>query len=639
MGKTIKSAAIRIKDAVTTNRQTVRAVVTAPTLDRDYEVIDTRSLRLPLKGGGWIYASELTGKEALDIPFLLNHSMVVEDVIGSVSSGVINDAGELEVEFAISSLPKAQDMLTLLDEGHLGNAFSITINDYTYDSDGTYRDGEVIEISLVFKGSNRNARLLEVSKSLLKGDRMAEATKSPELTAKYEELQALTKEIEAAEAKAKEAEPTEVKAEAKVEVPAEGEPAPKAEEKPAEQPKAEVKVEETPKPAEQPAPAAPEAPTTTPKENTNMTETESKAISAKAAAAKPKELEQPVVKAIVNPDEHKLITAKQINAWNAKNYEALRELNAIAKKIDEANGVASKAIKSKEISYSDANPLYLAEQVNRDVELCRGEYGLAPLVTKINLTESPKFRTLTQDGDIDFVPVGWAGTKPEDETGFGSVSVEPKPFAVIQVWNDHAADDALVNLYNIMVQNVADAEARLDDRLIATFETVTADSVVYPTQGIVPRLAGGRIVEHDGSGEDFFAKFLQAMGMIRNCDANNVTVAFNRNYIYTLAGLRNQNGDLIFTGTGNTLNMGMVGNVRFVTTDILDAGDVLLGNFRRGYLANKGGLELTTSNQAIVGSRNLFTTDHTALRAVVRKEFDVSDGSLAGAFALVRPAA
>jgi len=136
-----------------------------------------------------------------------------------------------------------------------------------------------------------------------------------------------------------------------------------------------------------------------------------------------------------------------------------------------------------------------------------------------------------------------------------------------------------------------------------------------------------------------FSAMLEALGLIRNCDANNVTVAFNRSYIYTLAGLRNTNGDLIWTGTGNNLNLGMVGSVRFVTTDILAAGDILIGNFRRGYLGNKGGLELTTSNQAVVGARNLFTTDHTALRAVVRKEFDVSEGSLAGAFALVRPTA
>ena len=144
-------------------------------LDRHYEHVDVQSLRLPLKKGGTLAVKDIDGEATdIDIPLMLNHSADVADVIGSVRKAYVKN-DELVFEAGISKRAIAQDMLTLIDEGHLSNAFSITMSDFDYDSDtSTIMDAEVIEVSLVYRGSNKEARLLAV-KSILGGKAMAEA--------------------------------------------------------------------------------------------------------------------------------------------------------------------------------------------------------------------------------------------------------------------------------------------------------------------------------------------------------------------------------------------------------------------------------------------------------------------------------
>lgn len=141
--------------------------------DRHYEHVDVASLRLPLKGGGDITVSAIPSEgvsEVIDIPLMLNHSGDVRDIIGSIRSAYFSN-NELMFEAGISKREIAQEMLTLLEEGHLSNAFSITMIDYDYNMDSeTISKAEVIEVSLVYRGSNKEARLLAI-KSLL-GDKM-----------------------------------------------------------------------------------------------------------------------------------------------------------------------------------------------------------------------------------------------------------------------------------------------------------------------------------------------------------------------------------------------------------------------------------------------------------------------------------
>lgn len=156
-------------------------VASSNQIDRHYERVDVPSLRLPLKSGGEIKVSQIgaDGVEGVDIPLMLNHSGDVRDVVGSVRHAWFEN-GELVFEAGISSREIAQEMLTLIEEGHLSNAFSITMIDYDYDYDTeTISNAEVIEVSIVYRGSNKEARLLAI-KSLLGGEKMNEAEKVEE---------------------------------------------------------------------------------------------------------------------------------------------------------------------------------------------------------------------------------------------------------------------------------------------------------------------------------------------------------------------------------------------------------------------------------------------------------------------------
>lgn len=150
-------------------------VASSPFTDRDGDNVDTMSLRLPKKGGGVLLAKDLPpeGSSEVDIPLMLNHSQDVTDIIGSVRRAYMNDQGELIFQAGLSKRPIANEMLTLLEEGHLDNAFSITMSDYHYMPETSkIFNAEVLEVSLVFRGSNKEARLLAL-KSL--GEGMAEA--------------------------------------------------------------------------------------------------------------------------------------------------------------------------------------------------------------------------------------------------------------------------------------------------------------------------------------------------------------------------------------------------------------------------------------------------------------------------------
>ena len=108
--------------------------------------------------------------------------------------------GELIFEAGISKREIAQEMLLLLEEGHLSNAFSITMSDFDYNFESeTISNAEIIEVSLVFRGANREARLLAVKS--LKGEEMNQEKETPEvLTTAYPEVVADNEpEVEQAE--------------------------------------------------------------------------------------------------------------------------------------------------------------------------------------------------------------------------------------------------------------------------------------------------------------------------------------------------------------------------------------------------------------------------------------------------------
>lgn len=614
MGTITKTAQVSIKDAGKVGEKTVRAVVTAPTLDRDGDVIDTQSLKLPLKDGGFVYVKDLTGSEAIDIPFLTDHSFSVENVIGSVREAYTNEAGELEVVFGVSSREKAQDMFTLLDEGHLGNAFSITVlYDYADVVDNTIYNAEVAEISLVFRGSNRDARLLAVTKSLL-GGKMSELSIDK---LSQEELAELKAKI--AEAESKEAETTkevEIAEEVKT---ADAEDAVEAVEE------AEAEVEAEAVEAEAEAEVEEVVEEEQPNEQEKEEEMEAqKSVATKAAATPVSTVEQKHVEVKENVNDIKILTAKQISAMVKKDYAALAELNAQAKAFDKKI-LDSKAIAQKELTYTGNTELYLAEQLDRDVETAYGDFGnVGTLVTKINLTESPKYSRIVRDSGVEFGVPGFSGTKPTDEPAWSRFTLEPKPFAVIVAWNDHMADDAYINAYNEIVRDIAEAEAKLEDNLVLVYAGQTAaDGTVYPAQGLNSLLGAPREVNYVAD-DTFVAALAESYGKIQSADRNNLSMVMSGSTWGKIALLQDKEGRPLWTGTGQTISMGALGNVNVRTSDVITDDSIFLGNFTRYRLAAKEGMQLRTSSEAVVGDLNLFTDDASAVRAVKRLEGGVT---------------
>jgi len=175
--KSLSFSVVKAKDATDGERR-IQFVASSNQEDRHGERVDVASLRLPLKSGGEIRVSQIgeDGVEGVDVPLMLNHSFDVKDVIGSVRKAFYTD-GELVFEAGFSKGEIAQNILTLLEEGHLSNAFSITMSDFDYDPEtAVISNAEVIEVSVVFRGANKEARLLAI-KDLLGGENMEEAEK------------------------------------------------------------------------------------------------------------------------------------------------------------------------------------------------------------------------------------------------------------------------------------------------------------------------------------------------------------------------------------------------------------------------------------------------------------------------------
>ncbi len=190
MAEKVKKTALELKTEISKSageneERRIRFVASSVNEDRHYEKVDVASLRLPLKQGGEIRAGAIPTEgvnDLVDIPLILNHSGDVRDTIGSVRSAFYEN-GELIFEAGISQREIAQEMLLLLEEGHLSNAFSITMSDFDYNYESeTISNAEIIEVSLVFRGANREARLLAVKS--LKGDEMNQEKETPEVLKK-----------------------------------------------------------------------------------------------------------------------------------------------------------------------------------------------------------------------------------------------------------------------------------------------------------------------------------------------------------------------------------------------------------------------------------------------------------------------
>lgn len=602
----VRSKAIKAKVAVETvgDERKVTFVVSSSGIDRDYERVDVKSLRIPLKGGGYVSAKDLNGTQSVDVPWLLNHSFNVEDVIGSVRTARYDSVpDELIFEFGVSKRAKAQDMLLLIEEGHLDNAVSITMSDYVFDEDSsTIFDAELIEVSLVFRGANKDARLLAV-KSLIKGEQMAQAKT---LTEKKAELEKLQKEIETEE----QAQPV-----TPAEAPVVDEP---------EQPEV-----ETPEPAEAPvveAPVAEEAPEeeapvaeveehppqvekSTKQEKPNMPNT----IAVKQVQDAPEAPVAPVERE-AKLDKYEF-AAKQFSALVRGDRKELAELNQ--KAIDSFNSPKLKATYMNTGVTADGGAIVPNADLLSDIYTTLGNYSTVSndlRVITLETGDSLDIATLVADVVIKEVSAE-GGKKSVTKPVMGDANVALREFAAVAIITKKLVRQAAMSVYDILLDSFA--------RAIANQRAVIA---LTDTSSGLANKAGVQTV-YTGTGNTTVDKVTYANIKAMPYRLPVAAVPGSKYYISrelleVLDSLKDTTGrdlDLV-TLDGDGLSGSFKNGFRFAVEEVLGksgAPHAIFGNMGRyGILLRQGSVENETFDTGIVndGTNGVGGTDHNLLQ-------------------------
>jgi HK97 family phage major capsid protein len=569
-----KVALISAKSVTPEGEKWMRVIASAPTIDRDGEVIDTRTLHIPLKPKGWKYAKDLTQDDLIDLPFLKNHDWDIDKQLGSVRSMFINAEGELETLVGFTSLQRGVEAHTLAKEGHLGNSFSGTF-DYSTGAqqDGVIYDAEMIELSMVFKGSNRDARFVAASKSVTPNK-----DKTMTLEEKKAEAERLKKEIEAEEVET----PEQVKAREEAEAKAAKEAAD------AEAAEKALKEKET---------------------------TVSKTVAIKQV------LDVPVVTGVVTTKTTKTtkkaqreLFVKQFLAYKAGDKSTLTELNEKAYEMDTSE---ERDYKKKAIGFADGAAIFQTEVVSQDILEAYTNVGrLGSMVNHVDILGAETWKRLVQTAGNGFQPVGDQEAKAEDKPIWTNFSVEPKEFALIVAWYDAVARRTPIAVYSQIVKYIAKEWAKLEDKIIVSFNgATTTGGDVFPATGIVPAMiAAGRIVNIATFGAaDTQAGLGRAYGLIESDEE--LTIIANRKTWGMMATTVDTQGRNVFTVVGQQVSAGALGTFNVVISQYVPDGNAIMGVMGDYDLVTRGGLETLFSREATVGALNLYQSDASALRA------------------------
>lgn len=136
---------------------TFEVILSAPTEDRDGDTLLPDEWKQPLPG---------------KITFDMDHGMSVSTTVGSGTPS-LNDAGQLVVAGTYSSLPRAQEVRTLVNEGHI-NTTSVAFMTLPKTSKDSKPMRELLNGAFVAVPSNREALVLS-SKGFKAGARNSES--------------------------------------------------------------------------------------------------------------------------------------------------------------------------------------------------------------------------------------------------------------------------------------------------------------------------------------------------------------------------------------------------------------------------------------------------------------------------------
>lgn len=163
-----------------TNGRTLTFLANSGKVMCDGLAVDLKTLKAPLIDGTLKLVSDLTESDKLSLPLLIDHMPSIECQAGAITRLWMTDAG-LMAEAKLSEVDQGERIRQLAADGCLTNSFSITVEfNQRPGKDGIIHDGELLEISVVYRGADPRAAFTAInSRNNKNGDTM-----NPELLKK-----------------------------------------------------------------------------------------------------------------------------------------------------------------------------------------------------------------------------------------------------------------------------------------------------------------------------------------------------------------------------------------------------------------------------------------------------------------------
>lgn len=156
-----------------TNGRTLTFLANSGKVMCDGLTVDLKTLKAPLIDGSLKLVSDLTESDKLSLPLLIDHMPSIECQAGAITRLWMTDAG-LMAEAKLSEVDQGERIRQLAADGCLTNSFSITVEfNQRPGKDGIIHDGELLEISVVYRGADPRAAFTAInSRNNTNGDTM-----------------------------------------------------------------------------------------------------------------------------------------------------------------------------------------------------------------------------------------------------------------------------------------------------------------------------------------------------------------------------------------------------------------------------------------------------------------------------------
>lgn len=146
-----------------TNGRTLTFLANSGKVMCDGLTVDLKTLKAPLIDGTLKLVSDLTESDKLSLPLLIDHMPSIECQAGAITRLWMTDAG-LMAEAKLSEVDQGERIRQLAADGCLTNSFSITVEfNQRPGKDGIIHDGELLEISVVYRGADPRAAFTAIN--------------------------------------------------------------------------------------------------------------------------------------------------------------------------------------------------------------------------------------------------------------------------------------------------------------------------------------------------------------------------------------------------------------------------------------------------------------------------------------------